>query len=514
MAVLYSGPTPVDTVVRAAHQRHALILGAEQFALALILVFGGGILMLLAGTQILHWYWLILLAGTGLAAGILRYRKRALEPYVVAQIVDRSLDLKDTLSTAWFLRHPEFLDLAHNGSQLERAPAHTPAAEMQLSQADDLARTVNPAPAFPVTGHRTWAAAGLLAIVALSLFGVRYFVSHSLDLRRSLIPIHWDEVLATIERHLPPVFGPHNDKDLADARSQMRDAKSGTQDPMLNEVMGVKNPYGSNNPTETPSGKDPNSQKADAPNPDNTAGPEGQKAGNTPQGQTPGNNAPSEQQNAPGIQPQPNGQQGNDAQQGQQQGLMDKMKDAVSSVLSKMRPSSGPQNSQSAQQRPNQDEQNKSAGEQNEQAQAKQPGSQTQQGSKESGAQGEEQSQTTEHAQNLQGRSSDKPSEKNGNEAHSGVGRQDGAKDLRDAQQQEAMGKLAEIIGKRSANLTGDIMVEVPNGKQQLHTAYSQKSGKHVDSGGEINRDEVPLMYQQYVREYMEQVHKQAGASK
>jgi len=28
--------------------------------------------------------------------------------------------------------------------------------------------------------------------------------------------------------------------------------------------------------------------------------------------------------------------------------------------------------------------------------------------------------------------------------------------------------------------------------------------------GGEINRDEVPLIYRQYVRDYMEEVHKQA----
>ena len=35
--------------------------------------------------------------------------------------------------------------------------------------------------------------------------------------------------------------------------------------------------------------------------------------------------------------------------------------------------------------------------------------------------------------------------------------------------------------------------------------------GRHSDLGGEINRDEIPLMYQQYVREYMEQVRKQQG---
>lgn len=72
------------------------------------------------------------------------------------------------------------------------------------------------------------------------------------------------------------------------------------------------------------------------------------------------------------------------------------------------------------------------------------------------------------------------------------------------------MGKLAEIIGKRSASATGDVMVENPSGKQRLQTDYSQRQGQHSDLGGEINRDEVPLMYQQYVRDYMTQVRRQA----
>jgi hypothetical protein len=74
------------------------------------------------------------------------------------------------------------------------------------------------------------------------------------------------------------------------------------------------------------------------------------------------------------------------------------------------------------------------------------------------------------------------------------------------------MGKLAEIIGKRSASLTGDMQV-VPSGKQQLQTQYTHEQGKHADLGGEINRDEVPVEDQEYVREYMERVRKAPGSS-
>jgi hypothetical protein len=48
--------------------------------------------------------------------------------------------------------------------------------------------------------------------------------------------------------------------------------------------------------------------------------------------------------------------------------------------------------------------------------------------------------------------------------------------------------------------------VETPSGNQQLKTAYSQRQGKHVDSSSEINSNEVPLRYQQYVRDYMEKI--------
>jgi hypothetical protein len=97
-----------------------------------------------------------------------------------------------------------------------------------------------------------------------------------------------------------------------------------------------------------------------------------------------------------------------------------------------------------------------------------------------------------------------------GADAHSGIGRQDGDKSVKEAEQLAAMGKLAEIIGKRSASLTGDMTVETPSGKQQLKTDYSGKVGHHADTGGEINRDEIPLADQQYVREYMELVRKQS----
>jgi hypothetical protein len=374
---------------------------------------------------------------------------------------------------------------------------------LQRRQADEVAAAIDPAPAIPVTGQRIWVTAAALAIVASSLFGARYFVNHSLDLRRSLIPLQWENVVASLEQTLPFVNPKPGSEPGADAQEGALDAHPEGEDPRLNEALGMKNPYGQENAGEAGDTKDQSSRRLEAANQ------------NSPLNSTEGADSTAPQEKAQG-QPTPNappqgnepGAQQKDGQQGQQPpGLMDKMKDAVSSLMAKMR-NATQKAGENQKQNGSQDE-TKSAGAQKEQAESSQKGAQTQQGNQEAGEESEEQSRTGERAQNVQGRNSDRSSD-NGNESHSGVGHQDGVKDLKEAEQQRAMGKLAEIIGKRSANLTGEVMVEVPSGKQQLRTQYSQKNGKHADLGGEINRDLVPLADQTYVREYMEQVHKQA----
>ena len=123
--------------------------------------------------------------------------------------------------------------------------------------------------------------------------------------------------------------------------------------------------------------------------------------------------------------------------------------------------------------------------------------------------QGDQEGQNSEKAsaaQNKSGsKSSDKPPSQDGK---SGIGKEDGDKSAKEAEQLAAMGKISEIIGKRTANMSGEVMVEVASGKQQLKTQYSQRKATHADAGGEINRDEVPLAYQQFVQQYFEEIRK------
>jgi hypothetical protein len=88
----------------------------------------------------------------------------------------------------------------------------------------------------------------------------------------------------------------------------------------------------------------------------------------------------------------------------------------------------------------------------------------------------------------------------------SGIGSQDGDKNIRQAEQLAAMGKISEIIGQRSANVTGEATVEVRSTSQQLRTPYARRGAEHSQGGAEIGRDEIPVALQSYVQRYFEEV--------
>jgi hypothetical protein len=126
---------------------------------------------------------------------------------------------------------------------------------------------------------------------------------------------------------------------------------------------------------------------------------------------------------------------------------------------------------------------------------------------------GDTQSQEGDQKNSADAQNGQKSAPKNASQdAKNGIGSQDGEKAMREAQQLEAMGKITEILGKRSANVTGEVMMEVASGKQQLRTEWSQQQANHAEAGSEIHRDEVPLMYQQFVQQYFEEIRKPQAA--
>jgi hypothetical protein len=487
----------VQRTIRLAYRRHLWVQGASQIGLALSIGLAGLIVLLILGTNIFEWYWPTLLLVGSLALGVFRVRQRALSRYRVAQVIDRKLELSDSLSTAqYFLDHP--------------LTGYDEAIRFQLHQAEELARSVRVETAFPFQAGRVWAIAGSLAAVSFGLVALRYMVTNSLSLHPPLVSFQITSVIEKVEKafgkkkDLNPNLLAH-DRDVttrADSTGSQQPDKAGLPPQGAgSEIEGAKSTSGEPSPALNQGEKTNDDKRADAGGRDSLS-PKGQQ-GDKP----PGDNNSSA---TPKSGEQTKEQAGKDAKSSE--GLINRMKDALSSLAAKMQPNQSQQGQQSG---PKDDRstQEKAAGQQQassnnkDQAGSQQQDGKGQQSDQNQTAEGQGQGQTAEKAESAQGQSSDQSPQK-GADAHSGVGRQDGDKGIKDAEQLKAMGKLADLIGKRSAQLTGEMTVETSSGKQQLRTQYSQKLGEHSDSGGEINRNEVPPMFQRYVREYMDEVRK------
>jgi hypothetical protein len=99
-------------------------------------------------------------------------------------------------------------------------------------------------------------------------------------------------------------------------------------------------------------------------------------------------------------------------------------------------------------------------------------------------------------------------------QAASGAGNEEGAKEIIRAEQLDAMGKLNAIFGKRAQNIAGEFTAEAPQGPQQLKTAYQQRSASHTDVHAKAQRDEVPVALQEYVERYFDLVKKAGTPAK
>src|SRR5512147_1254476 len=97
---------PLEELVRRARRRIVRRLVAAELAFAAAVAMAGLIALLVLGTQILEWYWLVVLFGGSLAWGLYRTLRRVPSAYYVARNVDRGLGLKDSLSTAYHFLNP------------------------------------------------------------------------------------------------------------------------------------------------------------------------------------------------------------------------------------------------------------------------------------------------------------------------------------------------------------------------------------------------------------------------
>jgi len=474
----------VLALVRMARRRilnnHLLCEGSNAASAALLAF----ILLLVFGTQALNWYWAILLPAGAIAVAAWRVRKRMPSLYVTAQRVDRRLSLADALSTAVFFRDETATPAA--SAELRR---------LQLADAERVAKGVDARQAVPYAFPRTAYAAAALLLVASSVFALRYGLTDHLDLKQPLARI--------LQQKLG--YGEPDKQARLDPRQRQKELAS--DDPLATEQGQPNDPAElDQQPGDTAENSEQSKQaaaKADAKSKADQSEADANQDGQADQSEQP---ADGQQNSSP-----KNGQkEGKDSQTGSpnsqksqnNQSLLSKMKDAMQNLLS------------SLQQNPREQQQNASnqsgKGNKGQQNQNKQQSK----GEKSKAQSGDSQDQQTaedsQEAQNAQGQSAEQQDSLANKQPGSGAGNRDGAKDVRQAEQLAAMGKISEIIGKRAANVTGEATVDVQNTAQQLRTSYQERRSEHAQTGAEINRDEIPVALESYVEQYFEQVRKQA----
>ena len=476
---------PLEDLVRRARRRIVRRLVAAELAFAGAVAMAGLIALLVLGTQILEWYWLAVLFGGSLAWGLYRTLRRVPSAYHVARNVDRGLGLEDSLSTAYhFLNPPGSLKVSPD------------VRDAQRRHAEELARGADVKQALPLGVPRGLRAAGLLGLVAFGLFALRYGLTHSLDLRPPIARASFDVFSAkTVESAgLPKPRPPRPGNEpipaigmTADERAAKHDSRQSlATEPGEAEASSV--PGDALRKAEGLPTRDAADEQAEAsssepaPNADSSPAAEGDNAA-------------------------PSSPRKQNAKSGENSDLLNKLRDAMADLLSRLKikpPSSGEM--QTAEGKGDTESRQRQG-----KGQKGPPGASREDMRADANAEQEagEESEGAESRDKAAG----KPGRRSADTAasrkeRSGVGKEEGDKEIREAQQLEAMGKISEIFGKRAENLKGEVTVEVSSGDQQLKTPYSQSAAAHSDTGGEIHRDEVPLIYQQYVQQYFEQVRK------
>ena len=492
----------IFSFIERARQRYLWNELWAQSAFAVSLLLACVILLLLAGTQLLDWRIVLLLAVLGIGFGLFRILRRIPSNYNIAVLVDARAGLHDALSTALhFEQHPP-------------SNAGLPAIrEFQKLQAERLIPSVNLQTAVPFRTPRALYVVALLGVLASGLFALRYGIRRTMDLRAPLPQVVMDGLgLHAPEDKLASARKKNGDSKTADAvdengmplaRSEQKragdldtapaSALESVNDPDVNNDKAQSASAGKEGAAKGEGGEKEGDQKGAAEQAENGQQAAGKNASDSPPG---------------GKEGQQQGEQGASQQGGQPQSasMMSKLKDAMQNLMSKV----SPQNSQAGQKPNGQQGQQKGQSQQAKAGEKGTPGESKDGGQQESaeGQQGQ-QAGDQDNSDNGQGKGNGKSSEQQAAaQPGSGVGKQDGSKDVKAAEQKAAMGKLSEVIGKRSASVSGEMMVESQSGPQQLRTQYSKRTAVHGEAAGEVNRDEVPVELQTYVQQYFEEVRK------
>jgi hypothetical protein len=484
LAKVYYGSKMLQELIHSARRRLLFNEALKQFAISAALAIGGLALLLTLGTRYLEWWVVALFGAAVIAWAAAKLRKKVPSDYAAAVWLDDKAGLHDSLSTAHYFA--------------TRARTLTPEAQAillaQRGQAEAAASDVNLAIAVPFRFPKALYGLAALLLISSGLVTVRYFFGHELNLSAPITEVIFqDQAAMKLTKAAKRGRNPEKQQDYDEARSLLSKLGLGANleekpDEKLDEALAEALKSAEKTPGTGDDAKanqktdkgDPLELPKDAPNNNNGA----QSGENN-------NNKPGNPGESPGS------QSGSKSGEKGDKSLLSKLKDAMDNMLGAPSPQSDKKSGGSKQQ--------------------SKPSSQAQQSNPQSGEPNEDEdkaaadgeaSGNAEKAQSP-GKTSGNMSDKQ--EGPSAAGSEDGEKAIKAAAQIKAMGKISELIGKRSEQVTGESMIEVQSGNQKLQTAYRDKTATHGEGAGEVSRDEIPVSEQAYVQEYFQQVRKPEG---
>lgn len=478
----------LEKLIHQARRRLLFNEVLKQFALSAALAIGGLALLLTLGTRYVEWWVVALFAVAVTVWAAAKLRKRLPGDYAAAVWLDDKAGLHDSLSTAHYFAHAP-------GKSGALAPAAEAILLAQRGQAEAAASQVNVEIAVPFRFPRALYGLAALLLVSTGMVGLRYFYGHELNLSAPITEVIFQDLAASQGKKAEkPAKLPAKQPDYDEARSLLSKLGLGANleekpDEKLDEALAdaLKSPEktpGDNQgakPDPGPQNGDPLEAPKDAPK--NNNGAQIGDNSNKKSGDTPDSAA---------------GQSGAKGGERSEKSLLSKLKDAMDNMMGAPAPASD----------------KKSAGA----PQQGKPSSEGQAGQQPGQSGDDENKQAAQGEANGNAQKGQTPGQTSGNtstqqEGPSVAGSEDGLKAVKAAAQIKAMGKISELIGKRSEQVTGESMIEVQSGNQKLQTAYKDKSATHGEGTGEVSRDEIPLSEQAYVQEYFEQVRKPEGAA-
>ncbi|MBI3694107.1 MAG: hypothetical protein HY238_04610 [Acidobacteria bacterium] len=496
----------VLAVVGQARRRVVANQALWEATFAVTVALLGPTLLLALGRDWFAWPMLILFAAAGIALAGWRLWRRRPRLYPVAQVLDSRLRSEDQISTGICFLESE-----------------DPVAVEQRHAAASLAARSDLETAFPWKAPRSLYALASVFLVASALCAVRYWLEKPLRVERPL-----PEVILQALGVMPGKPGERPADQARNAPPRQRGAPAENQE--LTDRNGPEQAQKSSDPGAASSPEAGDQARTPADEKDsraqNDSATPGDEMGDPLASDASGDQIQSYEEmlerdaknglsKAEGKQGKEGNENPNSTSAGSQESsnsLLAKLRDAMNNMLSRLQqksPGAGQQQQGAKGASANEGEQKEGQGEGQSGAGQPQPGGQ--QAAQGEGGESDAQDPSGRDQGKGGGKSSDQGTR---GSSSSGAGREEGDKQVRDAQQAEAMGKLSDLYGRRAANVTGEVTVETQSGKQTLRTPQGQKQARHADPGGQVSRDEIPLAYQEYVKEYFNKLHQNQAAQK